>query len=47
MEVAATKFEPEASTKLAVKGKEAIMDAVEDIIFGSVWGLIPLICHTN
>jgi hypothetical protein len=37
MEVAPpTNFKPETPTKVVVKGKEAIMDAVEDIVFGSV-----------
>jgi hypothetical protein len=29
-------FQPETSTATTVKGKEALMDAMEDILFGSV-----------
>lgn len=31
-----TKIHSDTSTPIAVKGKEAIMDALEDIVFGSV-----------
>jgi len=37
MEVAtAAGFKPETSAIVAVKGKDAIVDAMEDILFGSV-----------
>lgn len=35
MQVAAD-FKPDAPAKVAVKGREALMDSLEDIIFGSV-----------
>ena len=37
MEVATTtSFKPETPAKVVVKGKDAIVDAMEDIVFGSV-----------
>lgn len=41
MEVVATpaNFTPQPTAKVAVKGKDAIVDAMEDIVFGSVCNL--------
>jgi hypothetical protein len=44
---ATPEFVQEPSPAIAVKGKEALVEAVEDIVFGSVCALVDSFCITN